>query len=480
MNTNGFDNLDRKRYDARADRLFIPMFFIVDFLFYLYFCGGIGEEKTPDVLITLVIGLAFTLIGTFDFLQSEGASKNGIYFWGILWFAGAGLISATAMSPLNQALCALLIIVAKFLVYAGGVQILFSGYNHQIKAWMITVIFIVSGFTELRVLLFVPECLLLYLCICNRKSLPSWVSPRVYKVAMGILILNIAVVLTGMVYGLLSDTGEDPFFWGLVWAIVALFLIEILFFSVLYRGILKKRDEQFIGDNQFTLIFTVAGIIATGLLYRYGLTLNECVFSVFLFTFAILLYKFVEAVFKTDKWQNRKNLADLQFESGIKRDRDSADFLHDEVLQDLYAVKLLTQNFGETGENAKEVNEILSNLQFRIRGELEASGMNKEKSFSFKDNIRIMLAGLQKRFCEKKWKSSLTVRRISLSMSHLTDGCITLSENWLSMPLNTAEIDVRYLFSGQRQKFFWKYRVTENRFRQKKKKFYQRDSDLLR
>lgn len=399
--------VEKKKYDARMDSFALVIFFTVGFIIFLLMYTKRNIEQDAESMIFFIIGSLFMVAGTYDVIQADGTSKNGLYLWAMIWFMGASLIVLAYGDELSIVVATMICVIWRWLLYICGVKLLFSGYYPRLKERTIWVLFILGGFI-ISPLYIIPELFLLYHCFKHKGDLQAFVNRKLFYT--GIILLCMDLILYAVFTAENLVTGELTLNRPMGIAYEVFFIFLMVFFTAMYRNILKKKDENFIGDNRFLFICLTGNFVLVILLFQYGLTAIQCLIAVLMGICFILLYKFIEIFFKTEKWIKRRNFVIMQFERERQRERESAEFLHDEVLQGLYAAKLLVRSSGESVDAANEVERILGELQVRIRREIEVSGINLEKALSFKENISIMLSGLEKRFSGKEMVISLFCR----------------------------------------------------------------------
>lgn len=288
-----------------------------------------------------------------------------------------------------------------------SIHFFFWGYFSHIRVWMNVVLYIVIGmaafFVNLaggyiistllyKILMLTPMVLLIYLCLRNYKKMQAFVNSWKYIVGTFFLLGNVVLDIT------LTIRGQAGLSFPIVLTYNMMYIVTQLLFTIIFSNMLGKRNQEYARSSRYKILF-VGGF---ALVFVFTLLIKKDLLYMLTVAFMgmnlIILYELAESLFHPgDKFLRHKN-AIIQFENEIRQNHRITNFLHDDILQDLFAAKLLTYNLADAGTVGKGIRELVDNLQERIRSEIESYGINIEKSMSYKENVDSMLSGIMKRY----------------------------------------------------------------------------------
>lgn len=183
-------------------------------------------------------------------------------------------------------------------------------------------------------------------------------------------------------------------------------IVAALLFSILFKvtiGALEKSHSekvQSIEHNRENILIMIAVILVLGLLLL-NQSMIMVMMNVLIVNISLLLYEINKAIKHKKGEISEHQLILSLYMQAMNQNKEVASFLHDEVLQDLFAAKMLLSLKNENGKDNQTIIA-LENLQQRVRDEMESYNVQLERNLSYRENVEIALYRIKQRYQGKE------------------------------------------------------------------------------
>ena len=356
--------------------------------------------------LSFIAAIMLILLGDFDVIRNKEGDENEFLLARFRWLA-ASLLLSSVINQIFVAIYAYILNIALWWVLLFLItKLLFSGYYAPVRRWTAVVpvicisalnYFVFSIFDEIYIivsesLMAFPMIMLVYLCLKYYRQASNQRYQNLYIFYIGnavILVILEAAFSTLYVYGM-EQKLRVPYF-----ICTVLILIS---FTFLLSITLRIKSGSFAKEPTYHLIL-IGSVFSLGLfLWQMFHDLKTFFVGLLVAMTFILIYEIAESLHGIgDKILRHKN-AIMQYRHEMSQNKKVSEFLHDEILQDLYAAKMIV----EMNDDGDEVIKTLERLQRKIREEMENHSVNLEKSMSYKENLEMMLMSLKKRYSDQE------------------------------------------------------------------------------
>ncbi|MGN0711206.1 MAG: sensor histidine kinase [Anaerovoracaceae bacterium] len=389
--------------DKRA--AFITASIAVNIAFMYMICfgnfSGLGEIGRHAIYFTAAVILL--LMGEMDVLRNYERRTERFQLAVIRWVTATAFlcaISAGYIFYLYVFFANTLIWWAMLLVV---INVMYSGYFAPIRRWMaflpvaggVAAAWFASevsdtmGLIMTEILIIIPLLLLIRINLKYYRHLQTRMQRAM---AAGYILFAVVMVLAELIFIELNLTGKEEYIYV---AYNSCFSILLVMFTLLISFNIAVKEGVLLKNYKYTLIMAAAFGCETAFLYLIFRDIKGIAIGVLMSMFLVLVQEFAMMLFKSGKAYEEHKGVVARYNHDIEQKKKMADFLHDEILQDLYAVKLLLE-VQESG--ADEAKNAVGLLIDKVRREMEGYSIRLEKSISYKENINAMLELVKKRY----------------------------------------------------------------------------------
>lgn len=393
--------------------LFIAASIILNIIvIYLVSFGSFAGWGSKSMqIVYFVAGMCLLVLGELDVLRNYERRDDRFELATVRWLIAAAFLCAV-MDYYSAAVYAFFSnILMWWVMLVLVIRVMYSGYYAPIKKWVaafpvvmcaITNFFLgyiseITGLILTEILIIVPLGLLIVINIKYFKQLHGkWQR----KMALCYICFAVAMIITEFIFVVLNVTGQKnhigPTYDSIFSILLILYTFLISFNIAMKEGILIK-------NYKYTAVMASALAVAAGLLGAMLNSIKGIAIGILISMSLILVQELAMMLFKSgEASEKHKNIME-KHTYVIAQRKKMAGFLHDEILQDLYAIKLLLEASG----NEKETKEAVNLLTKRVRLEMEQYSVRLEKSISYKDNLKAMLDTVKKRYPQNSIETEL-------------------------------------------------------------------------
>ncbi len=400
--------------DKRMDFLFlaiclnISVILIFSFLPEKYF---IFMEASYSGKLWVFGAAILVVLGDFDIMRNKDYIDDGFTLAKIRWVFALNLALPVFSNYGVIIIYFILTLVTPWLLLLNAIKFIFYGYYSSIRKWTKIVPFAILGVVELflfilssqskviseihqvmyTLIINFPFVLLIYLSIRNAKEIKAFTLKKTMVRCIALSIIHMAITFSNL---FIAYKISSLF----IGCTSVIYIGVLIGFTFIFSMTLERKNEGYCLDKKykeimvgaFSLFAFIIEIIFKDMKITAIMTLSARTL--------IMAYEMAEGLYRQgDKFTRHKN-AIFQYENEIRQNRRIMDFLHDDILQDLYAIKLLLENKNSGKDNEIRIEDLLEVLQKRIRNEMENYGVSIDKSLSYKENLDNMLGEIVRRY----------------------------------------------------------------------------------
>lgn len=439
-----FREVEYKKMDMLGTGILLNVVFIVILLrSYLYAPVSVTAIQFGMVLASGIM----ILTGSLALIKKEEISKNyrSVVFFS--WFVATYFMAKSTSYYLIALYGALSELAIFWILLYIAVKTIFAGYYWPIRkiikkmpiVIMAFVILLVSGLSytnniisyiiwQLSIVLFlIPVILLFYLCVVHyRKTNNKQIKVLImlggiisgsYIICIGIATINTVIGRNDLI----------PYF------LSAITFIAIFGLTMILYGDIDAKDGKIFESIKFVISFWIIMVLSFGIGFYYSKNIIMGLIIVIMMMTFVMIYKVMMLIYNKNKSKQYKERELLRQYYEIEKENKIRNFLHDEVLQDIFALKLQLESEEEKGEHFNEIS-CLDQLQNRIRGEMENYGVDIEKSMSFFENLQLLLSKIENRYYGNKMIVNLNCDKNIALCDHLDQ----MVYNWIKELVTNA------------------------------------------
>ena len=286
------------------------------------------------------------------------------------------------------------------------IKVLYSGYYAPIRKWVaafpivmsvITIYFIsyVSksiGIVISEFLILLPLFLLVYI---NIKYFGHLRTKDKKIMALAYIIFGLMMIATELSFLYMMIVGKQEQI-GLGYD--GIFSLLLVIYTLLISFNISMREGRILRNYRYTALMAVALVSAATLLGTMLNSIKGVALGILLSITLILVEELAAMLFKSGTALEKHKTVVEKHAYDIAQKKKMASFLHDEILQDLYAIKLLL----DSPDSKDDVKEAINELAYRVRLEMEEYSVRLEKSISYKENLVNLFEMIKKRYPMKR------------------------------------------------------------------------------
>ena len=372
-------------------------------MIYIFSFGNLrGWGNVEMQFVYFIATISLLVLGELDILRNYERIPERFQLATVRWLIAMAFLCAVLDYSATAVYAFFANILMWWLMLILVVKVMYSGYYAPIKkmvaAFPIIMCAIINyflsyasrnvGIIVTEVLIMLPLALLVYI---NFKYYGHLRRPEKKRMAVAYIVFGSAMIITEMFFLVLMVTGKENQIGAIYDSIFSGLLVV---YTLLISFNIALKEGRILKNYRYVALMAVALVGVATLLGTMLGSIKGVALGILLSMTLILVQELAAMLFKSGTALEKHKSVVAKHAYDIAQKKKMAGFLHDEILQDLYAIKLLLDSPG----NEEDVKEAISELAYRVRLEMEAYSVRLEKSISYKENLKNLFEMIRKRY----------------------------------------------------------------------------------
>ncbi|MCM3738386.1 ATP-binding protein [Bacillus cytotoxicus] len=401
-----------KYYEKKQILILINQLCIIIFLCYEFLQNNIvGTAKLlPLLLITLLV-----IYGAYIGLVNMKGNSTLWKFSNLLILASWQFVFTLSETQIFYTLSTLLSVVILYQTAQFFLSFFFQDSTYMYKKekdWMLQIICLLTLIAKLIndkvfAILFLCQFVLSFICIVFLLLKHRGRIKFILKSEKNHLLKSFAVLIFFFIGYAIVFADNPEYLSNLAWYIMILFpLFSIHAVAFKNHRFMKQYFLLKEGKKGLIFFFFLVSIISLGLLFKFNMIAYFIIIHTtfwFVLLYFTLLYKDIKKTILNSDTEEAKIMSESSYAQNLvqiakeeKLKRDFSNYLHDEILQDILAVKNMMNK-----SNKEEIHELivttLKHLNLSIRVQMEEYYPTLLKTLTLKENYSNLLEMVQQK-----------------------------------------------------------------------------------